>query len=261
MMKDGYKAVRLDETESTNEYAKRLAREGAADRTVVVARKQTAGKGRLGRSFDSEADKGIFMTIILRPELEPVAASRLTLVAAVAVREALNELCHVRCGIKWPNDIVYDGKKVCGILTEMSTENGRIKHVIVGIGVNVSNETFAKELSEIATSVYLITGKQYDKDELLEQIIDRFDKYYEMYMQTESLSAIKQEYDSYLVNIDREVRVIPSDANGAALQGICRGIDEEGDLLVEVLDEGNGSRRLEKIVSGEVSVRGVYGYV
>lgn len=261
MMKQKHEIIRLDEITSTNEYAKALAREGASHGTVVVARKQSAGKGRLGRSFDSKEDKGIFMTIILRPDMQPVEASRLTLVAAVAVREALAKSCGIQCGIKWPNDIVADGKKVCGILTEMSTENGRIKYVIVGIGVNVLNDTFPKELSEVATSVFLLTGRMYDKDMLLQEIIAKYDEYYELYMRTRDLSALKPQYDRYLVNIDKEVRVIPSGANGVALQGVCRGIDEEGDLLVEVCEEESKDRRLEKIVSGEVSVRGVYGYV
>lgn len=260
MMYSDHRIIRLLETDSTNEYAKRLAREGACHNTVVVARKQSAGKGRLGRNFNSEEDKGIFMSLILRPDMKPVEASRLTLVAAVAVREALAELCGIQCGIKWPNDIVADGKKLCGILTEMSTENGIVKYVIVGIGVNVANEKFKEELSQVATSVFLLTGRLYDKEELMNQILRRYDKYYKLYAQTKNLLSVKSDYDSYLVNIDSRVRVIDNMGNGAVLEGICRGIDEEGDLLVEI-EAKNGSTSLEKIVSGEVSVRGVYGYV
>lgn len=256
MREDKYNVIKLDETDSTNEYAKKLAKSGASHGTVVVARKQSEGKGRLGRSFESKEDKGIYMSIIQRPDMEPLEASRLTLIAAVAVREALAKTCQLQCDIKWPNDIVVEGKKVCGILTEMSTENGRVKYVVVGIGVNVSNKEFGVELSHIATSVYMETGRHYDIDKLISEIINKYDAYYEKYMKAGDLSVIKDDYQRYLVNIGKTVRVL----NQISIEGICIGIDDEGDLLVEVERE-DGSKYIEKVISGEVSVRGVYGYV
>lgn len=257
---DKYNIIRLEEIDSTNEYAKRIAKTGAKHGTIVLARKQSAGKGRLGRGFESNEDKGIFMSMILRPDIEPIAAARLTLVAAAAVRQAIKQVCSLECDIKWPNDIVADGRKVCGILTEMSTENGNIKYVIVGIGINVTNELFKEELSQVATSILMLTGKIYDREVLMWKIINQFDRYYEAYVRLGNLTAIKDDYDKYLVNIDRQVRVVDCTGGRAVLEGICRGIDEEGNLLIETESE-DGSRRVEKIVSGEVSVRGVYGYV
>jgi biotin-[acetyl-CoA-carboxylase] ligase BirA-like protein len=166
-----YNIIDLDNTDSTNEYAKRLAREnflyGNVDKTVIIAESQSAGKGRLGRSFLSENGKGIFMSILLRPgpDMSPEQASGLTLVAAVALHEAILNVCGLETGIKWPNDIVADGKKLCGVLTEMSVDGSGVKFVVVGIGLNVSNEMFDKELSKLATSLYLLTGKIYDKDD------------------------------------------------------------------------------------------------
>ena len=259
-IQEKYSFVRLEDVDSTNEYAKKLARDGARHGTVVLARRQSAGKGRLGRGFESSEDKGIFMSIILKPHIEPMAASRLTLVAAVAVREAIKNICDLECGIKWPNDIVADGKKVSGILTEMSTENGNIRYVIAGIGVNVLNESFSAELSQVATSIQMLTGKAYDKEILMSEIIKLFDHYYEEYIKLGSLTAIKHDYDKHLTNMDNYVKVLDSVAGDTVLEGICRGIDSEGNLLVEIESE-DGNKRIETVVSGEVSVRGVYGYV
>ena len=251
-----YNIINLDNTDSTNEYAKRLAREnflyGNVDKTVVIAESQSAGKGRLGRSFLSENGKGIFMSILLRPDISSEQASGLTLVAAVALHEAILNICGLETGIKWPNDIVADGKKLCGVLTEMSVDGSGVKFVVVGIGLNVSNETFDKELSKLATSLYLLTGKIYDKGCLIDSILNIFDAYYEKYLKEGSLSVIKELYNSKLIHMDNVVNAI----NGEhILQGVCKGINEKGHLLVE--KDGI----IEEIISGEISVRGVYGYV
>ncbi len=252
MRTSDYSMIKLDDVDSTNEYAKSIAKEGAIHGTVVIAKKQNAGKGRLGRSFTSHEGKGIFMSIILRPDVEPELASRLTLVAAIAARRAIKKVCSIDLGIKWPNDLVIEGKKMCGILTEMSTEQGKIKYVVLGIGVNVLNESFDKELSDVATSVYMITGRKYDIDSIAQEIVDEFFVCYEEFIKTGTLTYIKQEYEKNLVNIHKDVKII----NGnSVLEGICRGIGDEGELLIET---ENG---VKKVISGEVSVRGVYGYV
>ena len=252
MMNNDYNMIKLAEVDSTNEYAKKIAKAGAKHFTVVIAEKQSAGKGRLGRRFLSHAGTGIFMSIVLRPDIEPEVASRLTLVAAVAVRRVLNNICQLETAIKWPNDLVSDGKKVCGILTEMSTEMGRVKYVILGVGINVSNESFEDELSDVATSIFMLTGKRYDKETIIEAVLKEFLLYYEKFLITGDLSCIKRGYDSCLVNKDKMVKII----NGnTVLQGICRGVGNAGELLVE------NEKGMEKIISGEVSVRGVYGYV
>lgn len=253
MIKNGnYNIIELEEVESTNTYAKDIAKDGAKHGTVIIADKQSAGKGRLGRSFTSPAGKGIFMSIVLRPDIEADVASRLTLVAAVAVRRAIKKVCGLETGIKWPNDIVADGKKVCGILTEMATELEKVKYVILGIGVNVLNESFEEELSNVATSIYMLTGKKYDKELFVQEILSEFTICYDKFIEIKDLTGIKQDYDACLVNIHKTVKVI----NGnTVFEGICRGIGNEGELLVET---GKG---VQKIISGEVSVRGVYGYV
>lgn len=252
LKKQGYTIINLKETASTNDYAKKIAREGASDRTVVRAEGQTAGKGRLGRSFDSQRGKGIYMSILLRPKLTPEQTGRLTLVAATAVHEAIKEVCSLDTGIKWPNDIVADGKKLCGILTEMSADSAGVKYVIVGIGVNVLNETFGEELSQAATSVYMQTGKRIKIDGLAEAILDKFDSYYIKYGEAGKLSVIREKYDKCLIHTDKQIKII----NGNEVwQGICRGIGDDGELLVET---ENG---MKQVISGEISVRGVYGYV
>ena len=253
-----YGLVLLEEVDSTNDYAKRLAKTGGKDRTVVVAMSQTSGKGRKGRKFQSQKNQGIYMTLLLMPELIPQDATRLTIVAAVALHEAISTVTGLKCNIKWPNDIVCEDKKLCGILTEMSTENGKVKHLELGIGVNVYNETFEGEVDSIAISITKAMEIQGIKTEaisiekLIGAILHSYEKYYKMYLKTCSLSAIKEYYDRYLLNIDRKVTVI--EHNGS-YEAVAKGIDEDGELLVE------RDGRLIKVMSGEVSIRGVFGYV
>ena len=249
-----YSIINLSETDSTNEYAKRIAREGASDKTVIIAEYQSAGKGRVGRNFLSEKGKGIFMSIILRPDLTPEQAGGLTLVTAVAVHQAILNVCGINTGIKWPNDIVADGKKLCGILTEMSTsfDGNGVKFVVVGIGINVLNEVFDAELSKLATSLHILTGQSFSKEELIEDILQLFDIYYEKYLEVRNLSVIRNIYDENLIHIGKLIRAVNGDK---VLQGVCKGINEKGHLLVEKDED------IEEIISGEISVRGVYGYV
>ncbi len=249
-----YSIINLSETDSTNEYAKKIAREGANDKTVIIAEYQSAGKGRLGRNFFSENGKGIFMSIILRPDLTPEQAGGLTLVTAVAVHQAILHVCGINTGIKWPNDIVADGKKLCGILTEMSTsfEVNGVKFVVVGIGINVLNEVFDAELSKLATSLYILTGQVFSKEKLIYNVLQCFDTYYEKYLEVRNLSVIRNIYDENLIHTGKVIKAVDGDR---VLQGVCKGINGKGHLLVET-DEGT-----EEIISGEISVRGVYGYV
>lgn len=258
---DNYEVLLLDEVDSTNDYAKRIAKTGAKDRTVVIARKQTNGKGRCGRSFESDADKGIFMTIVLIPDMIPQEAARLTLVAAVAVRDAIEEVTGISCSIKWPNDIVYDNKKLCGILTEMSTEQNKVKHIEVGIGVNVFNESFDESIDKVAISLAQIEKNvkcaEDEKtvtsmEQLIGAILYCYEKYYNLYLKNKSLEAIKPFYDKYLLNVDKMVTVL--EHNGS-YEAIAKGIDADGELIVE------RDGRLIKVMSGEVSIRGVFGYV
>ena len=242
----------FDVTDSTNTQAKSLGEGDAPNGTLVVAGKQESGRGRRGRSFESPAGTGIFMTLLLRPEIEPQNASMLTLVSALAVAKGIEHMVDLPVQIKWPNDIVINGKKVCGILTEMSAQMDYVNYIVIGIGINVGNEEFPEEIKDVATSIYLESGKHVNRAMLIEQIWEEFEDYYELYEKTQDLSSLVKEYDSYLVNRGQKVRVLDSKE---PYEGKAMGITDRGELIVDTWE----ARRL--VSAGEVSVRGVYGYV
>ena len=185
------KIVALPETDSTNEVAKKLAAEGAPEGTLVVAEQQSAGKGRCGRSFVSLPGVGIYMSLLLRPKVRIEDVSRITLVSALAVQEGIERTAGLSCGIKWPNDIVSGTKKLTGILTELSLSGKEIQSLVVGIGINVNQDHFPEELSEIATSIRLETGQRLQRADLLVRILESFEKYYGIYEKTGELSALR----------------------------------------------------------------------
>ena len=242
----------FDVTGSTNTQAKSLGEGDAPNGTLVVAGKQESGRGRRGRSFESPAGTGIFMTLLLRPEIEPQNASMLTLVSALAVAKGIEYMVDLPVQIKWPNDIVINGKKVCGILTEMSAQMDYVNYIVIGIGINVGNEEFPEEIKDVATSIYLESGKHVNRAMLIEKIWEEFEDYYELYEKTQDLSSLVKEYDSYLVNRGQKVRVLDSKE---PYEGKAMGITDRGELIVDTWE----ARRL--VSAGEVSVRGVYGYV
>ena len=242
----------FDVTDSTNTQAKSLGEGDAPNGTLVVAGKQESGRGRRGRSFESPAGTGIFMTLLLRPEIEPQNASMLTLVSALAVAKGIEHMVDLPVQIKWPNDIVINGKKVCGILTEMSAQMDYVNYIVIGIGINVGNEEFPEEIKDVATSIYLESGKHINRAMLIEKIWEVFEDYYELYEKTQDLSSLVKEYDSYLVNRGQKVRVLDSKE---PYEGKAMGITDRGELIVDTWE----ARRL--VSAGEVSVRGVYGYV
>lgn len=248
----GQEIYYYDVTDSTNIRAKELAEEGHPGGTLVVADRQEAGRGRRGRSWDSPSGTGIFMTLLLKPEMNPNHASMLTLVAAMAVARAISKCANTEALIKWPNDIVIGGKKICGILTEMSAQFDFINHIVIGIGINVHNEHFPEEIAETAGSILLQTGKRIRRAELIEQILEQFEHYYAIFMETEDLSGLVKEYNSILVNMNKSVRVLdPKEP----FEGKAMGITKKGELIVDTWE----SRKM--VSSGEVSVRGLYGYV
>lgn len=196
------------ETDSTNTQAKRLGDEGAAHGTLAVAEKQTGGKGRRGRRWESPAGSSIYMSILLRPDILPNQAPMLTLVMALSVAKAIQVCVGEEALIKWPNDIVVNGRKVCGILTEMSTEIQWINHVVIGTGINVNTENFPAEIAETATSLYLESGKRQKRSLLTAEILRQFERYYSLFLDAGDLSGIQEEYNRLLVNFGREVRVL-----------------------------------------------------
>ena len=241
-----------EETDSTNTRAKILAEEGAPHGTVVIAEQQNGGKGRRGRKWEPPQQTSIALSIVVRPEFLPEKASMLTLVAGMAVLKAVQKLTDLQVGIKWPNDIVASGKKICGILTEMSAEMEAINYVVVGIGVNVNNESFPDEIKDVATSLLLEGQKKVNRAKVAKELLTAFEAYYERFVQYGDMTALIDEYNSELINAGKQVRILGRESFAATAQGI----DKEGRLLV--VDE-DGKKK--KIVSGEVSVRGVYGYV
>ena len=241
------------ETDSTNTQAKRLGEEGAPHGTLVVAEAQNAGKGRRGRTWVSPGGEDIYMTLLLRPDILPSSAPMLTLVMALSVAEALREETGVDARIKWPNDIVSDGKKLCGILTEMSAEVDYIHYVVIGVGINVNQPSFPGELKDRATSLVIETGKKFLRPALIAAVMRKFEKYYGSFTEQGNLSGIQEAYNSLLVNVGEHVRVLDP---GHEYNAVSSGINEKGELLVQKED---GST--EAVYAGEVSVRGIYGYV
>ena len=249
----GGRTVYFDATDSTNIQARRLAEAHAPHGTLVVSDRQDGGKGRRGRSWASPSGVGIWMSLILRPEIAPSSASMLTLAAALAVREGIQEETGLSPLIKWPNDLVLNGKKICGILTEMSTELMEIQYVITGIGINVNQREFPPEIRDTATSLSLEAGRSFRRSSLIAAILKAFEKDYAAFLKTGDLSLLLEEYNACLVNRGKEVCIL--DPSGE-YRAVAEGIDESGSLLVTLPD---GTRR--EIISGEVSVRGIYGYV
>lgn len=175
--------IHLKETDSTNTRAKDLASHGAPEGTVVIAEKQTKGRGRRGRSWFSPLSDGIYASLILRPAISPVVASKITLMAAVAVAESLLSLTQLDVRIKWPNDILINGKKIAGILTEISTEMDRVDYIVIGLGLNVNTsfKNTSKEVRERATSILAETGKRFPRIKLIRAYLQFYEKYYEMF--------------------------------------------------------------------------------
>lgn len=254
----GQNLIFFESTGSTNPDAKRFAEEGAPHGTTVVADRQTAGRGRRGRSWESPAGSSIYFTVVIRPTFAPEKASMITLVMALSVAEAIHAATGLETGIKWPNDIVVNGKKVVGILTEMSMtpEMNEIQFLVAGVGVNVNHsgpEDFPEEIRQTATSLRIESGRRIDRAALLEQILARFEADYEIFERSCSLSELKTRYESRLVGRDTTVRVLDP---AGEYTGISRGITETGELAVE---KETGETVL--VYAGEVSVRGLYGYV
>ena len=242
-----------EEVDSTNTWGKRLAEEGAPHGTLVVADEQTQGRGRRGRSWESPRGTTVSMTLILRPDLEPVRASMLTIVMGLSVAQGLQELLDVPVQIKWPNDAVLNGHKLCGILTEMSTQIDYINHVTVGVGINVNMTEFPEEIRGTATSLRLETGHVVKRARLIAAIMERLEQNYGIFLQTEDMSGLMEKYSSLLVNQGKEVMVLGAKEEYKAY---AVGINNTGELIVRRED---GTE--EAVYAGEVSVRGVYGYV
>lgn len=249
----GKEVLYKESTDSTNADIRKKAEDGAGEGLLIVADMQSAGKGRRGRVWQSPKGTNLYFSMLLRPKFTPDKASMITLVAAYSVATVIREVTGLSASIKWPNDIVVNKKKVCGILTEMSIERDYIHHVVVGIGVNVNSDFFPDEISDMATSLKKESGVVISRAELLCRILSQFEKDYETFCKAENLQPFKDDYNKLLVNKGALVKVL--DPKGE-FSGIAGGIDDEGMLIVF---KENG--QIEKVYAGEVSVRGMYGYV
>ena len=242
-----------EEVDSTNTWGKRLAEEGAPHGTLVVADEQTQGRGRRGRSWQSPKGTNISMTLILRPDLEPARASMLTIVMGLSVAQGLKELLKLPVQIKWPNDAVLNGHKLCGILTEMSAQIDYINYVVVGTGINVNLPEVPEELKDIATSLLIETGHRVNRAEVIGAVLRAFARNYESFLAAGDLTGLLNAYNEILANRDRQVRVLdPKEP----YEGVALGINARGELLVRKAD---GS--VSEVYAGEVSVRGLYSYI
>jgi BirA family transcriptional regulator, biotin operon repressor / biotin---[acetyl-CoA-carboxylase] ligase len=247
----GLKATRLkgpvhhfEEVASTNDLAKELAAQGAPEGTLVVAEAQSRGRGRLGREWTSPPGAGLYVSLLLRPVLPPTEMPQITLTTAVAVARALKRVTGVSPGIKWPNDLLLDGKKLGGILTEMETESEQIRHLVVGLGLNVSNAVFPEELAGIATSLTLATGRSFSRVRLLQAWLEEFEDLYERFLARE-FAGILEEWRSLTVTLGRRVTVRqgPLAICGKALE-----VAPDGALLLET-DSG----QVVRVTSGEIA--------
>lgn len=246
----------FDELDSTNLRAKQLALAGAPDGAVVTADCQTAGRGRMDRSFQSPRGKGVYLTALLRPDLPPERLLPVTAMAGVAVCDAVEELCGVRPGLKWPNDPVLGGKKLCGILTELSLEGetGRVQYLVLGIGVNVGQTAgdFTPEVAEMATSLAMALGRSVSRPALAAAEIRALDRLYADLLAgnlAPYLAACRRD----CVNLGRTVQLISPDGT----RETARALDVDDDFSLVVRTEAG---EVETVRSGEVSVRGMYGY-
>ena len=244
----------FDCIDSTNTYLKREFLCSAVDGCAVVAEYQTAGRGRMDRSFQSPAGKGIYLSVLLRPDLPPERLLPVTALAGVAVCNAVERVCGVRPGVKWPNDPVLGKKKLCGILTELVTDAERGLAVVLGIGINVLHTAadFTPDVAEMATSLAMELGQPVDRAVLTAALLEELDRMYTA-LKADDLADYLAAYRRDCVNIGRQVRLL---GDGTEETVTAVGVDGQFGLVICRLDG-----REETVRSGEVSVRGLYGYV
>lgn len=243
----------FDVIDSTNLEAKRHKSDEECHGMVFLAEQQNQGRGRMGRSWVSPEGTGIWMSILLKPDFSPSLASQITILAALATADAIRKVTEVDCLIKWPNDIVVNKKKVCGILTEMGATESKIEYLVAGIGINVNTEYFPDDIRDVASSLRIEGKEKYEREDIVAELLNSFERYYDDFLKCGSLKKIVNYYNSILINKGKKVKIVE---NVNTDIGEALGIDETGRLLVRMDD---GEERA--IVSGEVSVRGLYGYV
>ena len=263
-----YRIERIDSVTSTNDVCKERAAAGEKGNYVLISKEQTMGKGRLGRTWESEKGAGIYMSILERPDIHISMVPKLSLIMGLAARKAIEEVTGLQVTVKWPNDIVISGKKISGILCEMGLKNDNkdVDFAVIGIGINLYQEGFGEELKDRATSILMekaLLGADFSieskenrdkyREKLENAVVKSWDSYYNEFLRSGSFKGFTDEFVDNCININNKVEVL--DPKGE-YQGMAVGINDNGELLVKV-----DNKEVRAIVSGEVSVRGVYGYV
>lgn len=241
----------FNEVNSTNTKAKEIANDITADKALVYSKIQHQGRGRLGRTFQSNNQAGLWLSYVYKPIIPPEKATIFTLAASVAVCKLLENTCHVDAKIKWPNDIIIKGKKLCGILTEMSCEMDKINYIVVGIGLNVNQLSFDDNIRNIATSLYLETGQKYDRGLLIGGLCYNMDYVYEQII-CNKISDIIDEWKKYALPMGQMITIHKGKEQ---IQATTIDINNSGHLMVK---EANG--QVNTYQSGEISIRGIMGY-
>ncbi|MBQ8617005.1 MAG: biotin--[Clostridia bacterium] len=244
----GCEIVYFEETDSTNRQARMLAREGARHGTLVIADTQSAGRGRRGRGWISPVGEGIFMSLILRPQTPPSEVAKLSLTLALAVSRAIERETGLDARIKWPNDIVIGGRKVCGLLLEMDATAEKVDSIVAGVGINVHQRVFDEEIAHTASSLDLLAGGRVSRSAIIRAFLEEFERAMAL-----SDEEMMDAYRARSATIGQKVQVISLSGTYA---GMAQGITESGSLLVET-DEGE----VREVLAADVSVRGIMGYV
>ncbi|RPI80111.1 MAG: biotin--[acetyl-CoA-carboxylase] ligase [Desulfobacteraceae bacterium] len=242
--------IYLPETDSTNRVAKDLALKNAPEGTLVIAEKQTQGRGRLGRQWFSPADEGVYISLIIRPAIPPQEAPKLTLLTAVAIADAIIDLTGLPIHIKWPNDILINAKKTAGILTEINSEMDRVNYIVVGLGLNVNTPSFPDEIKDLATSLFLETGQKWSRLKVVQAYLHWFEKYYTLFTQS-GFSPVLKRWKELTRMIGKSISVVMLNEQ---YRGVVQDIDSDGALIIK-----NPNGNIQRIICGDVTIlKGVY---
>jgi len=236
----------LEKTVSTNNQAFSLAFKGAPEGTAVLADCQTGGKGRLSRSWFSPPGKNIYTTVVLRPQMEPALAPQITLISGVAVAELLNRYCPGKVSLKWPNDVLIGGRKVCGILAESRSSAVKIEYIVVGIGININmtEEDLDEDLRRIATSLKIETGRDYVREEVAARLYESLEKWYLIFRDS-GFAPVREKWLECAGMTGKEICYV---SQGATVKGRVAGMDNDGALLCDV----NGE--IKRLLAGEITL-------
>ncbi|MBR5301207.1 MAG: biotin--[Clostridia bacterium] len=244
----GCEIVYFHETDSTNRQARLLAREGMPHGTLVIADTQRAGRGRRGRGWISPAGEGVFMSLIVRPDVHPSRVAKMSLTLSLAVARAIERETGLNARIKWPNDIVIGGRKVCGLLLEMDATENKVESIVAGVGINVHQTVFDEEIAHTASSLDLLKGKRVSRSTIVRAFLEEFERAAAL-----DDTQMMNTYRERSATIGQRVQVIALDGT---YTGMAKGISDSGSLLVE-----HDSGEVREVLAADVSVRGIMGYV